>query len=69
MSWGDSPPRLTVENIYISAFTGSIPPAQYASAHAVENSAYTPHSPFAVSVMRGVSLASFTGPAASALNS
>ena len=43
--------------------------AQYASAHAVENSAYTPHSPFAVSVMRGVSLASFTGPAASALNS
>ena len=55
--------------MYISAFTGSMPPAQYVSAHAVENSAYTPHSPFAVSVMRGVSLASFTGPAASALNS
>ena len=46
-----------------------MPPNQYASTHNNENSAYTPHKPLAVSVIRGVSLASFTGPAASALNS
>ena len=35
----------------------------------MEKMAYTPHSPLAVPVMRGVSLASLTGPAASALKS
>ena len=48
---------------------GAMPPAQYARAQSTENRPYTPHSPLAVPVMRGVSLVSFSGPAASALNS
>ena len=46
-----------------------MPPAQKASVHSTENTAYTPHRPLAVSVMRGVSLVSLIGPAASALKS
>ena len=65
----DSPPRLTVVNMCISASMGAMPAAQKARPQAMENTAYTPHRPLAVSVMRGVSLVSLIGPAASARNS
>ena len=53
----------------ITASSGAIPPSQNATAQAIENRLYTPHSPLAVPAMRGVSLVSLIGPAASARNS
>ncbi|MOA13338.1 hypothetical protein D3C78_1333870 [compost metagenome] len=69
MSCDESPPRLTVVNMCINASMGAMPPAQKARPQARENTPYTPHRPLAVSVMRGVSLVSLMGPAASARNS
>lgn len=51
------PPRLTVVNMCINASNGVMPPSKNAKKQLMENTAYTPHSPLAVPVIRGVSLA------------
>ena len=65
-SWVEKPPSDMAENAWQMASKGGIPARINAPMQAAEIPAYTSHSALAVSVMRGVSLASFTGPGVSA---
>ena len=65
-SCGEKPPIATVENEWHSASNQFMPANIYATMQVTVNARYTYHNAFAVSVMRGVNLLSFTGPGASA---
>ena len=64
----DSPPRLTVVNICISASMVTCPGPESDGAQHRKHRVHAPQAPGG-SVMRGVSLCPLIGPAASALNS
>src|SRR5205823_6685856 len=68
-SWVEKPPSPTAEKAWQMASNHDMPQMRSAAMPARVMSAYTSHSDFAVSVMRGASRSSFIGPGACSLYS
>src|SRR2546430_3597 len=66
-SWVEKPPNPTTENEWQIASNHDMPQTRRLTMAPPVRVAYTIHSDFAVSVMRGASLSSLMGPGASAL--